>query len=98
MKYSCQYSKEYINSSTEFKNSNGSKESIEKLYDLLYKLEKIDRTKNEDLLLSNVYTLLGFYEKLMNCINHGLIYQTRKKYQNFILWKRKQNLIKIILF
>lgn len=63
MKYSCQYSKEYINFSTEFKNSNGSKESIEKLYDLLYKLEEIDRTKNEDLLLSNVYTLLGFYEK-----------------------------------
>lgn len=54
--------KEYIKASNEFRKSNASKESVEKLYDLLYELEKLNRTKNEDLTLSNLYNLLGFHQ------------------------------------
>lgn len=56
------YIKEYIELSNEFRKSSASKESVAKLYDLLYDLEKTSRTKQYDLVLSNVYSLLGFHE------------------------------------
>ncbi len=56
------YQKDYIEVSTEFRNSKGSKESIGKLYDLLYELEKVDKTNKENLTLSNIYTLLGLHQ------------------------------------
>lgn len=56
------YTKDYIELSNEFRKSNASKESVEKLYDLLYELEKTNRTKQDDLVLSNIYSLLGFHE------------------------------------
>jgi hypothetical protein len=55
------YMKEYIDFSNEFRKSNGSKESVEKMYDLLYELESIEKNKQESLVLSNVYILLGFH-------------------------------------
>jgi hypothetical protein len=56
------FSKDYIEISNEFRKSNSSNESVEKLYDLLYEMEKSNRTKTEDLILSNIYTLLGFHQ------------------------------------
>lgn len=56
------YIKEYIELSNEFRKSSASKESVAKLYDLLYNLENGSRTKQDDLILSNVYSLLGFHE------------------------------------
>ncbi|MDC1162099.1 hypothetical protein OAT18_01520 [Tenacibaculum sp.] len=55
------YQKEYIDISTEFRKSNSSKESLDKLFDLLYELEKVNRSKNEVKILSDIYTLLGFH-------------------------------------
>lgn len=55
------FTKDYIEISNEFRKSNASKESVGKLYDLLYDLENSTRTKNDDLTLSNVYSLLGFH-------------------------------------
>jgi hypothetical protein len=56
------YTKDYIELSKEFRKSNASTKSVEKLYDLLYKLENTNRTKEEDLILSNIYSLLGFHK------------------------------------
>jgi len=55
------FAKEYIEASNEFRKSKASKESVGKLYDLLYELKNADRTKSDDLILSNVYSLLGFH-------------------------------------
>lgn len=55
------FTKDYIEISNEFRKSNASKESVRKLYDLLNDLENSTRTKNDDLTLSNVYSLLGFH-------------------------------------
>ncbi|MET3021154.1 hypothetical protein [Flavobacterium hydatis] len=56
------YTKDYIELSKEFRKSNASIQSVEKLYDLLYELENTNRTKEEDLVLSNIYSLLGFHK------------------------------------
>ena len=56
------YSKEYIEISNDFRKTNGSKESIEKLYDLLYALESSSRTADDDITLSNVYAILGYHQ------------------------------------
>lgn len=56
------YLKDYIEFSNEFRKSNSSKESISKLYDLLYEMKNIERTKKDDLVLSNLYSLLEFHE------------------------------------
>jgi len=55
------YLKDYIALSNEFRKSNSSIESTEKIYDLLYELENANRVKEDNLILSNVYVLLGFY-------------------------------------
>lgn len=56
------YQKEYIDVSTEFRKSNSSKKSLGKLFDLLYELEKVNRSHNEEKILSDIYTLLGFHQ------------------------------------
>ncbi|MCV9933375.1 hypothetical protein OIU80_13875 [Flavobacterium sp. LS1R47] len=56
------YTKDYIELSKEFRKSDASTESIEKLYDLLYELENANRTKQDDLVRSNTYALLGFHK------------------------------------
>lgn len=56
------YTKDYIELSTAFRKSEASTKSIEKLYDLLYELENTNRTKQDDIVFSNIYTLLGFHE------------------------------------
>jgi hypothetical protein len=56
------YTKDYIALSNEFRKSNASTESVEKLYDLLYELENTNRTKQNDIVLSNIYSLLGFHK------------------------------------
>ncbi len=56
------YQKEYIDISTEFRKSNNSKESLGKLFDLRYELEKVNRSQNEEKILSDIYTLLGFHQ------------------------------------
>lgn len=56
------YQKEYINISTEFRKSENSKESIGKLFDLCYELEKVNTSKNEEKILSDIYALLGFHK------------------------------------
>lgn len=55
------YLKEYIEFSNEFRKSNHSKDSTEKIYNLLYELENATREKEDNLVLSNVYILLGFH-------------------------------------
>lgn len=56
------YQKEYIDISTEFRKSNSSKESLGQLFDLLYELEKVNRSQNEEKILSNIYSLLGYHK------------------------------------
>ncbi len=56
------YTKDYIELSTAFRKSEASTKSIEKLYDLLYELENTNRTNQDDIVFSNIYTLLGFHE------------------------------------
>ena len=56
------YQKEYIDISTEFRKSTGSKESSAKLFDLLYELEKVNRSQKEEKILSDIYALLGFHQ------------------------------------
>lgn len=56
------FAKRYIEASKVFRSSNASPESIEKLYDLLYEMQECERTKHDDITLSNLYTLLGFHQ------------------------------------
>ncbi|MBF7090977.1 hypothetical protein IUY40_05445 [Flavobacterium sp. ALJ2] len=56
------YTKDYIELSTAFRKSEASTKSIEELYDLLYELESTNRTKQDDIVFSNIYSLLGFHE------------------------------------
>ncbi len=56
------YQKEYIYISTEFRKSNNSRESLGKLFDLLYELEKVNKSQNEEKTLSDIYSLLGFHK------------------------------------
>jgi len=51
--------KSFIEASSEFKKSKASEKSIEKLYDLLYALEKRNRDTDETVMLLQIYKLLG---------------------------------------
>ncbi|GIZ16375.1 hypothetical protein [Capnocytophaga catalasegens] len=53
--------KQYIEAATNFRKSNASEESIHYLYDMLYDLEKKDKTSEEKRILVDIYTLLGFH-------------------------------------
>lgn len=56
------FTKEYIEISNAFRSSKGSKIAAEKLFDLLYDVENSNRTKADNITLSNIYGLLGFHE------------------------------------
>ncbi|MEM9896872.1 MAG: hypothetical protein AAF789_10920 [Bacteroidota bacterium] len=56
------YQKAYIDISTEVRKSNRLKESLGPLFDLLYELEQVSRSLNEDKILADIYTLLGFHQ------------------------------------
>ena len=56
------FTKDYIEISNEFRKSKASKESVGRLYDFLDELKSAERTKNDDFILSNVYSLLGFHQ------------------------------------
>ncbi|MDI9874236.1 hypothetical protein [Flectobacillus rivi] len=53
------FAKDFIEIASEFKRAKPSKDSIIKMYDLLYDLESATRTKNDDITLANVYSMLG---------------------------------------
>lgn len=55
--------KQYIAASNRFRDSEYKPESADCLYDLLYELEAIaNRSKQENAVLSNTYSLLGFHQ------------------------------------
>jgi hypothetical protein len=56
------YLQKYIESSDDFRRTNHDKKSVENLYDLLYEMQKIERSKDHDLILSNIYDLLGYHK------------------------------------
>lgn len=56
------YLKIYIERADLCRKTKNSKESIAKMYDLLYSLEAKDRTKEQDLVLVSVYVFLGFHQ------------------------------------
>lgn len=57
------YMKQYIAASNRFRDSGYKPESADSLYDLLYELEAIaNRSKQENAVLSNIYSLLGFHQ------------------------------------
>ncbi len=78
------YQKEYIKFSVEYRNSNNSEESTSKLYDLLYELEKAQKTENSSKILTNIYTLLGYhqsaYDIFKTIVNLNDKKQFKKKY------------------
>ena len=83
------FSKEYAEISVEFRKSNGSKESIERLYDLLYKMERSERSKNDDLTLSNIYTLLGFHQSACELFKSAADLTDRKNISKLYLLEEK---------
>ncbi|ULT23785.1 hypothetical protein KUH03_32315 [Sphingobacterium sp. E70] len=56
------YQSSYIECADECRKTGNSKEGVAKMYDLLYRLEQADRTKDQDLILVNVYTFLGYHQ------------------------------------
>ncbi len=82
------YQKEYIDTSTEFRIGK-SKESTGKLYDLLYQMEKIDRTKSEDQILSNIYSLLGFHQSAYEVFKPTVDIRNRKETAKLYTLKEK---------
>ncbi len=79
------YLSEYIKYSNAF-NKNQCKQTIHDLYDLLYKLQRAKRSIADDLVLVNVYSLLGF---------HQSAYLLFKKHANISNRKDKLQLYKL---
>lgn len=84
------FTKDYIEISNEFRTSKASKESVGKLYDLLYDLENSNRTKNDDLTLSNVYSLLGFHLSAYEVFKSVADLKDKRLFQNFMWWKKSK--------
>jgi hypothetical protein len=82
--------KDYIEFSDAFRKSKGSHESVGRLYDLLHELkEKNDRTKQEDLILSNVYSLLGFHKSAYDLFETIADKNNRKDSSKLFVMKEK---------
>jgi hypothetical protein len=81
--------KDYIELSKEFRKSNASIQSVEKLYDLLYKLENTKRTKEEDLILSNIYSLLGFHKSAYEVFKNVADLTNRKEATKMYVMEEK---------
>ena len=84
------YMKEYIEFSNAFRKSHGSHKSVVKLYDLLYELkEKEDQTKDENLILSNIYSLLGFHKSAYDLFEAIADKNNRKDSSKIFVMKEK---------
>jgi len=84
------YMKEYIEFSNAFRKSQGSHESVGKLYDLLNELkEKEDRSKEENLILSNIYSLLGFHKSAYDLFEAIADRNNRKDSSKLFVMKEK---------
>lgn len=83
------YTKDYVELSKEFRKSNASTESVEKLYNLLYELENANRTKQDDLVLSNVYSLLGFHKSAFEVFKEVADLNNRKEATKLYVMEEK---------
>lgn len=84
------YMKDYIELSDAFRKSQGSHESVGKLYDFLQELkEKNNRTKQEDLILSNIYSLLGFHKSAYDLFETIADKNNRKDSSKLFVMKEK---------
>ena len=83
------YQKEYIDVSTAFRKSNSSKESLDKLFDLLYELEKVNRSQNEEKILSDIYTLLGFHQSAYEAYKPTVDLTNRKETKKLYVLAQK---------
>ncbi|WP_109833102.1 hypothetical protein [Reichenbachiella versicolor] len=83
------YHKDYNEFSNEFRRSDASRDSVEKLYDLLYELQEIDKTQSESLILSNIYSLLGFHQSAYDVFAATADLSIRKNKAKFQVMKDK---------
>ncbi|MEL7001777.1 MAG: hypothetical protein AAFN93_03480, partial [Bacteroidota bacterium] len=83
------YQQEYIDISTEFRKSNSSKESLSKLFDLLYELEKVNRSQQEEKILSDIYTLLGFHQSAYEAYKQTVDFTNRKETKKLYTLEQK---------
>lgn len=83
------YLNKYIHFSNEFRKSNGSNESVAKIYDLLYELEKLNRTKEENLVISNIYTLLGFHRSAYEIFKTAVDLSNKKEVSKLYVLEQK---------
>ena len=83
------YLKQYIEFSNAFRKSNSSKESVENIYDLLYELEDVDRTKEDNLVLSNVYILLGFHKSAYEVFKETVDLSNSKEVSKLYVMEQK---------
>jgi hypothetical protein len=81
------YMKQYIELSNEFKKDNKSQEIIGKLYDFLNVLEK-DANKENKMILTYVYTLLGYHKKSYDL--YKTIYDENNRKQKSRLFAMEQ--------
>lgn len=81
--------KRYIELSNAFRKSNGSTQSVENLYDLLYELDGKQRNKEEDFILCNVYFLLGFYLSAYEIFREIADLSNPKDASKLYVWKEK---------
>ena len=86
------YQQEYIEYSVNFRKSNNSEESISKLYDLLYELEKVEKTDNNKRILTNIYSLLGYYQSAYDLCKTFIDLDDRKQFKkNYTLEQKAKS-------
>lgn len=83
--------KTYVEVSNEFRKSNASEQSVEKLYDLCYELEKATRNREEDFILCNIYFLLGFHRSAYEIFKTIADKSNPKDVSKLYVWEQKAN-------
>ncbi|TPN85253.1 hypothetical protein [Aquimarina algicola] len=83
------YNKRYNEISKEFRNTNASKESVEKLYDLLYELKKIERSHSENMILCFIYKLLGYHQSAYKIFANTADMNNKKNKAKLLVMKDK---------
>ncbi|MDO5106436.1 hypothetical protein [Capnocytophaga sp.] len=81
--------KAYIEVSSEFRKSNASQKSVEKLYDLCYELEKSPRNYDENFVLCNAYFLLGLYRSAYEIFKTIADTTKPKEVAKLYVWEQK---------
>ena len=71
------FSKSFIQATSGFKKSTASVENIEKLYDLIYEMEKAEKNLDETIMLCKIYNLLG-----LNFITNKILDSIKLSSQN----------------